>query len=260
MLTPKYGSNPPTTDIDVIRRILEERRVFSEFQPLFHKLSEAVRKVWDEIENLYRLHREDSAEKTGGGGGGSPSPSVPKKPDVIVYPLCNIVSEDMAVGFNEYTGDFESSTPVRWALHGGRHNAAFFQPVFNNCHISGIMGTLWLEPKEGSTTTKVSQQHFIRMFLFKGSPDIAAGNLIGFDFGFERFQQPTDTNARGKFFIDLKVYPPETTNTPPTLLEQEIPISSKKFYSDSPILDDTLLDDYYNHGLWCRFNITIFVS
>jgi len=258
MLTPINGSNPPLQDVSTIRRILEERRIFDSFSPIFLSHQEATRKIWSEIENLYRLHRE-SAETKSGGGGGSPAPVTPKK-ETVTYPLCNIVSENMAVGYNEYTEEFESSTPVRWSLHPGRRNARFFQPIFNSCQIQGLIGTVWFEPKEGSTSPQIAQQHYIKMNLFKGSSDLSGGNLLGFDYGFERFGQSSDPFARGKFFIDVFEYPQETTQTPPTLLVDEISVTSRKYYSDSQILDSTLVDDYHDHGLWCRFNITVFVS
>jgi len=256
MLTPINGSNPPTQDVSTIRRIMEERRIFD--SATFLPLQEAIRKIWSDIENLYRLHREDGGKGPGGGGGSATSPVTIKK-QIIVYPLCNIVNENMAVGYNEYTEVFESSTSIRWALHPGRHDARYFQPIGNDCQIQYIMGTLWFQPKEGGSVIP-AQQHFIRMNLFQGSPDLSGRNLLGFDFGFERFGHPLDSSSRGKFFLDVFEFPQETTQTPPTLLQDEISVSSRKYYSESPILDDTLLSDYHDHGLWCRLNLTVFVT
>jgi hypothetical protein len=255
VLTPINGSNPPTQDVSTIRRIMEERRIFD--SALYAPFQEAVRKIWSDIENLYRLHREDGGNSPGGGGGAT-TPITQKK-QIIVYPLCNIVSEDMAVGYNEYVEAFESSTSIRWSLHAGRHNARYFQPVGNDCQIQSICGTLWFQPKEGGSVIP-AQQHFIKMNLFQGSPDLSGNNLLGFDFGFERFGHPLDPFARGKFFLDVFEYPQETTQTPVTLLSDEISVSSRKYYSTSPILNDTLISDYFEHGLWCRLNLTIFVS
>jgi hypothetical protein len=262
MLTPIHGSNPPTQDVNTIRRILEERRIFDSIAPAFSSFQETIRKIWSDIENLYRLHRESGDEKTGGGGG--TQATAPKK-ELTPYPLCNIISEDMAVGYNEYAQDefgniqgrFESSNAIMWALLN-REPAKLFVPVYNNVQILEILGTIWFEPKTG---VHRPQQHYIKCNLFQGSPDLTGGNLLGFDFGFERFNHPLDPFARGKFFLDVFEYPQETTNSPPSLITKEISISSRKYYSQVPILEEVdLMDEYYENGLWCKLNLTIFVQ
>lgn len=258
-----HGHNSPLQNFDTLRAQLEKEKLFSGANRIFYEaLKNAQTKQWEETLNTYRLFREEGGTTAGGGGGGSIRETPPLPSSQKAFPLTRITygNTGYPLGYNIDTGEWHPTQIVDFRLWDD-HMQRFKAPVHEDCEALAIRGHIWVQT--GDTTGDPPEQHYVHMVLEEGSPTLQAGLLLGFDIGFERFEDTP--RKKGKFFIDIFQFPIESHNTPPTKITDEIHNkASKKFRSIDPILNATQIDEYSyeNGGQGLKFycDLTLFVK
>jgi len=247
-LSYEYESNPALQDVEALRKKWQNEGTFQDHQDLYNALYQFAQKTETGLVEINRKLRESQGEQ-GGGGGGTVAPAVSTKKDP--YVLCNLIFENSAVGYNEFSGMFESATIINFPILN-RDPSPQYKPIFRTGEILEVAGDIWFEAKGGGTP----EHHHVRMLLAEGSPKVAGGNRLSFNFGFERFNDYTD--RRKKFFLDIFEYEQEISNQDVSQIINEIPVTSRKFRSVDYTISEANLSLYYEVGLWLKLDLSIF--
>lgn len=223
MYSPINSSKPPKVFVENLKKEFEKANIFRIFQGLI----DAFSITWQEIENLYRLFRENEPDKKGSGGGGATSGSGVSTPKLGSIDL-----------------EFEAENLEYPAMMVGHRiwNDTYARKYFSTnsaVKVLSISGCLWVENPSASTPDRVPKEYIVRLYPQTGELISGSKALLGFDLGFDYYDA---------FRSSFAVYITEFSEN----LDHQIDETkkyTKKYVTAYPVLDNTLVTSFHDSGL-----------
>ena len=255
MYTSVHGANNSLQDVHaLISRMRAAGQ--NDLADLFQEhVTTAFGKLTEEVEDLNRKYREGDDSGTSSGGGYSDvrtGSNIPRK----VIPVCNFIYQTQSFG-KDIDESFNASEPISADPWNRGKPIEILKPVADSVTLTKAIGQLLVE----GNGTHLPIEYWLDMSLEMGSGQIGSNHLLSFACGFERYNA-----ERLKFFLDVYEYERPLSHSNSAILTDYIsnpfplPIASRKFRSDQPILTEALLTEYQNSGLRVYLDITVYGS